>query len=412
MPLIDAFKGIASQLIVLHHLSAYGPMPLAAQAVLPGTLGWLYEYARMAVQVFLVIGGFLAARALSDNGQALTRSPLALIWKRYLRLAIPYLAAIGLAIIGAAIADHWMDDEAIPARATLAQWLAHAFLLQSLLGYDSLSAGVWYIAIDFQLFALMAILLWLGRVRYLAPALVLLVTTSSLFWFNRDANWDNWALYFFGSYGLGAAAWWASSRKQMLAWLGVIATIAIAALILDFRLRIALALAVALVLGFSRRSGLLERWPDAKPLGLPRANFLLGLSGALPDLPDRQCALCQSRLYFTHRRRFWPVFGVDRQHCRRHAVLSLDRKPGRQPEDHRRTRWVVWQRTGTGAQGAGTSQLAGTARLTPQNPRLASVGQFDPIPEELKCLRVSQRFNIFHRLCMHHIAHRQFNDLA
>ena len=248
MPLIDAFKGIASQLIVLHHLSAYGPMPLAAQPALPGTLGWLYEYARMAVQVFLVIGGFLAARALSDNGQALTRSPLALIWKRYLRLAIPYLAAIGLAIIGAAIADHWMDDEAIPDRATLAQWLAHAFLLQSLLGYDSLSAGVWYIAIDFQLFALMAILLWLGRVRYLAPALVLLVAISSL------------------SYGLGAAAWWASSRKQMLAWLGVIATIAIAALVLDFRLRIALALAVALVLGFSRRSGLLERWPDAKPL--------------------------------------------------------------------------------------------------------------------------------------------------
>jgi len=37
-------------------------------------------------------------------------------------------------------------------------------------------------------------------------------------------------------------------------------------LILDFRPRIALALAVALALGFSRRSGLLERWPNAKPL--------------------------------------------------------------------------------------------------------------------------------------------------
>lgn len=266
MPLIDAFKAIASQLIVLHHLSAYGPLSITAQQLLPGTLGWLYDYARMAVQVFLVIGGFLAARALSGNGQALAGSPLALIWKRYLRLVVPYLAAIGLAIAGAAIADHWMDDEAIPARATLAQWLAHAFLLQSLLGYDSLSAGVWYVAIDFQLFALMALLLWLGRLRYVAPALVLLVATSSLFWFNRDASWDNWALYFFGSYGLGAVAWWASERKQLSAWLGVIATLAIAALILDFRPRIALALAVALALGFSRRSGLLERWPNAKPL--------------------------------------------------------------------------------------------------------------------------------------------------
>ena len=266
MPLIDAFKAIASQLIVLHHLSAYGPLSITAQQMLPGTLCWLYDYARMAVQVFLVIGGFLAARALSGNGQALAGSPLALIWKRYLRLVIPYLAAIGLAIAGAAIADHWMNDEAIPNRATLAQWLAHVFLLQSLLGYDSLSAGVWYIAIDFQLFALMALLLWLGRLRYVAPALVLLVATSSLFWFNRDATWDKWALYFFGSYGLGAAAWWASERKQLAAWLGVIATLAIATLILDFRPRIALALAVALALGFSRRSGLLERWPNAKPL--------------------------------------------------------------------------------------------------------------------------------------------------
>jgi len=266
MPLIDAFKAVASQLIVLHHLAAYGPLSVAARQMAPGTVDWLYDYARMAVQVFLVIGGFLAARGLSANGQALAGSPLPLIWKRYVRLVIPYLAAIAIAIICAAIADHWMDDDAIPARATFTQWLAHAFLLQGLLGFDSLSAGLWYIAIDFQLFVLMACLLWLGRFRHGAPALVLGVATASLFWYNRDAAWDNWALYFFGSYGLGAAAWWASDRKQLAAWLGVIATVAIAALVLDFRLRIALALAVALALGFSRRSGLLENWPEAKPL--------------------------------------------------------------------------------------------------------------------------------------------------
>lgn len=266
MPLIDAFKGIASQLIVLHHLAAYGPLSETVQEIAPATIGWLYDYARMAVQVFLVIGGFLAARGLAGQGQALTVSPLPLIWKRYLRLSIPYLAAIALAIIGAAIADRWMDDDSVPARATFTQWLAHALLLQGLLGFESLSAGVWYIAIDFQLFALMAVLLWLGRARFVAPALVLAVAVTSLFWFNRDASWDNWALYFFGSYGLGAAAWWASERKQLSAWLGVVATVVIAALVLDFRLRIALALAVALALGFSRRSGLLERWPNAKPL--------------------------------------------------------------------------------------------------------------------------------------------------
>ncbi|MGE5472305.1 MAG: acyltransferase family protein [Bacteroidota bacterium] len=266
MPLIDALKAVAAMLVLLTHFSSYGPLAATANEAFPAVFGWFYDYGRMAVQVFLVIAGFLAARGLSREGQALTISPLPLIWKRYLRLVVPYLAAIALAIIAAAIANQWLDDEAIPDRATFAQWLAHAFLVHSLLGFDALSAGVWYIAIDFQLFALMAILLWSGRIRILAPALVLGVASVSLFWFNRDASWDNWAIYFFGSYGLGAAAWWASERRQMSAWLGVIATVAIAALIVDFRLRIALALAVALLLGFGRRTGLLENWPNARPL--------------------------------------------------------------------------------------------------------------------------------------------------
>ena len=266
MPLIDALKALAALCVMLNHFSSYGPLAAVGQEHFPALFGFIFGYGRMAVQVFLVIAGFLAARSLSGQGQALAVSPLPLIWKRYLRLAIPYLAAIGLAIVAAAIANQWLDDEAIPARATFTQWVAHALLLHGVLGIDSLSAGVWYIAIDFQLFALMAILLWAGRVRLIAPALVLIVAIASLFWFNRDESWDNWAIYFFGSYGLGAAAWWASDRKQMSAWLGVILTVAVAALVVDFRLRIALALGVALLLGFSRRTGLLERWPEAQAL--------------------------------------------------------------------------------------------------------------------------------------------------
>lgn len=266
MPLIDALKAIAAILVLLNHFSSYGPMAEAARDAFPTVFDWCFEYGRMAVQVFLVVAGFLAARGLSAHGEALAASPLPLIWKRYLRLAVPYLAAIGLAIVAAAIANQWLDDEAIPDRATFAQWLAHAALLHNLLGFEALSAGVWYIAIDFQLFVLMAVLLWAGRIRRVAPALVLLVATTSLFWFNRDASWDNWAIYFFGSYGLGAAAWWASDRRQLAFWMGAIATVAVAALVFDFRLRIALALCIALLLGFGRRTGFLESWPDARPL--------------------------------------------------------------------------------------------------------------------------------------------------
>ncbi|MGC1517727.1 MAG: acyltransferase, partial [Azonexus sp.] len=87
LPLVDALKAVASQLIVLHHLSAYGPLAAAAHEALPGTMGWLYDYARIAVQVFLVVAGFLAAGGMAPNGRPTFGNPLPLIWRRYLRLA-------------------------------------------------------------------------------------------------------------------------------------------------------------------------------------------------------------------------------------------------------------------------------------------------------------------------------------
>ena len=275
LPLIDALKAIASQFIVLHHLAAYGPLSQAMQQAAPGLIDWLFEYARMAVQVFLVMGGFLAARGLSPHGGGLESAPFGLIWKRYTRLIVPFMSAMLLAIVCAYIAGHWMNDESIPAPATWAQGFAHLFLLHGVLGFDSLSAGAWYVAIDFQLFSLFALLLWLGQpggrvlgdFRLLALVLVAILATVSLFWFNRDDGWDNWALYFFGSYGMGVAAWWASQRNRLAMWLGVIAAVGILALTVDFRLRILLALITALTLGFANRSGLLARWPDSAVLG-------------------------------------------------------------------------------------------------------------------------------------------------
>lgn len=263
MPLIDALKAIASQIIVLHHLMLYGPLAAGAALVFPDFAALLVDYGRMAVQVFLVIGGFLAARGLSPQGESLRTNPLPLIARRYLRLAIPFVIAISIAVVASALADQWMDDDAIPARATVSQWLAHAGLLHGVLGAESLSAGVWYVAIDFQLYALMALLLWIGRRRLVAPLLVCAVALSALFWFNRLPEWSNWALYFFGSYGLGAAVWWTSEKRQLRLWTGLITTVTIAALVVDFRLRIGLALAIALLLGFSRRSALLYRWPQS-----------------------------------------------------------------------------------------------------------------------------------------------------
>ena len=50
---LDALRATAAQLIVLHHLSVYGPIAEAMHRLFPLLTGWLYDYGRMAVQVFL-----------------------------------------------------------------------------------------------------------------------------------------------------------------------------------------------------------------------------------------------------------------------------------------------------------------------------------------------------------------------
>lgn len=249
---IDALKCIGSQLIVLHHFSAYGPLADAASLAAPALMGWLYDYARMAVQIFLVLGGYLAMQgllpAMRHDAPHLGRAVLL----RYLRLALPFCVAILLAVASAAVARHWLNADFIPAAPGWGQALAHLFLLHDVVDAEALSAGVWYVAIDLQLYALLALLLWLGqRGARPAPALWLVagLMLASLLHFNRDAGWDDWAPYFFGSYALGALAWWAARSPQPLRWLGLLAAVGVLALVIDWRTRIALALGVALLLG-------------------------------------------------------------------------------------------------------------------------------------------------------------------
>ncbi len=251
LPVIDALKGIASQLIVLHHLAFYGPMSEVVSPFLGGVVGWLSANGRIAVQVFLVLGGYMAARALGPQGRANFGSPLPVMIRRYLRLSIPYAVAIGVAIIAAAIARHWADFDSIPAKPSLHQLFANLLMLQNIVGQDSLSAGLWYIAIDLQLYCSLTALLWLASRRsgrWLAPTLTAIGMTASLFYFNREAAFDIWGIYFFGSYGLGALTWWVTTSKRPVTMATLIGMIVVLALVLDFRSRIAVGLAVAALL--------------------------------------------------------------------------------------------------------------------------------------------------------------------
>ncbi|MCG9080266.1 acyltransferase family protein [Laribacter hongkongensis] len=269
-PAVDLLKAAACQLIVLHHLCFYGPMADHARPLAPALIDWLADPARMAVQVFLVVAGFLAAQSLS-RPQALAH-PVERLFNRYLRLVVPYAAALLFAVLANALAGQWMTHDSLSAPPTLGQGLAHLLLVQDVLGVDALSAGVWYVAIDLQLYALVMLCLWLPhtpdpqRRQQLGIILLVAVGLASLLVFNRMPQWDSWAVYFAGSYVTGMAVWWLVQPGQPRWGIAVLAAIMALALWMEFRHRIALAGGVALLLWIAARHPSPWRWLDRAPV--------------------------------------------------------------------------------------------------------------------------------------------------
>ena len=246
---IDILKLLAAQLIVLHHLSAYGPMAESVRSVWPSLVEHLYLDARLAVQVFLVIGGFLAAQSIS--GRRDQQHPVTLIQRRYLRLMPSFVLALCWVtslvwLLHPFISGDWLVDAP-----NLHSVLAHLSLLQSVLDVPALSVGVWYVAADFQLYALLVLMaFWFKSDRALSLGVAAL-TVASMWGFNRFESLDNWAIYFFAAYGLGVLAAWAqrSSFDQLV--LGAVLLLGEESLWAAPRVRLALALLITLVIAYA-----------------------------------------------------------------------------------------------------------------------------------------------------------------
>lgn len=268
---IDVLKIMAAQLIFWHHLSAYGDLAQWLSEAAPKLHGFLFEYARMAVQVFLVVSGFLlASHVRLDQRPAW----LPLITSRYFRLAPVYwIALLGVSLC-VALARPYLSADWLPDVPNWVQVLSHVVLLQDLLDHPSLSTGIWYVAIDLQLYLLLISLAFLTHT--FAPQhlredcfsfLLLGLIALSLLWFNLDPEWDNWAIYFFGSYGLGYLAHIGKGAYRHRWYFGLAIGITLLSLAIDWRWRIGLACGVALLLWFvPRNDDVWPRWQSQRKL--------------------------------------------------------------------------------------------------------------------------------------------------
>jgi peptidoglycan/LPS O-acetylase OafA/YrhL len=311
---VDALKACAAQLIVLHHLSAYGPIADAVQTLAPQLIAALYHYGRMAVQIFLVVGGFLSARALSARGQLFEGNVPEQLLRRYLRLTLPFMAAVLLTLLCSALVATWLP-ELVPEAVSLPQLLAHATLLHGVLGYPSLTVGAWYVAVDFQLFGLLLLLLWLSKnlglgraqARLVGPALVLLLCLASLFLFNRDSALDNWAPYYFAAYGLGALVHFLGLVSYRRLGLTVLSAAVLAALLFDFRERLALALLTAWALAWLQQRHLSAQCPLAGRRAAPLLAHLGTHSYALFLVHFPICLLVNGLFEHRDAEHAWPA---------------------------------------------------------------------------------------------------------
>ncbi len=252
---LDLMRALAAQVIVWHHLAYYGPLSDLAYDVATGPIDWLYDYGRFAVQVFFVLGGYcLALGSLARRPPARWLEALALTLDRYLRLGLPYLAALGVALVANEVAASYMNHPSISPRPTMGQLAAHLVLVHKILGYESLTAGIWYVAIDLQLVALVALVyalsarLFATRGAAIARWSLLGLGVLSAFLWNRLPQLDCYAIYFLASYVLGMVVAWVKngslSRAALWAYLGGIAF----ALQVDFRPRLMVAMATAVTL--------------------------------------------------------------------------------------------------------------------------------------------------------------------
>jgi peptidoglycan/LPS O-acetylase OafA/YrhL len=125
------------------------------------------------------------------------------------------------------------------------------------LGYESISAGVWYVAIDWQLFTALVVIYAVFQRQMVRIGIISILIVASLLYFNRYASFENSFIYFIGPYGLGILAYWASSVnaiKANLPWMSAkkvllaIALIVLVSALHSVWLRNYLALGIAFLL--------------------------------------------------------------------------------------------------------------------------------------------------------------------
>lgn len=164
---LDGLRAGAALFVLVHHAfcMAYpineGIRPTGLIGI---TLGWMV-YGHFGVTVFIVLAGYSLMLGLADRDGALPGGITGYMRRRATRIIPPYWAALALAVvlaltyINSPTGTHW--DQSLPTDPK--GWLSDFLLLQDASPYTDAAYTFWSIAVEWHIYLLLPIILWLRR---------------------------------------------------------------------------------------------------------------------------------------------------------------------------------------------------------------------------------------------------------
>ncbi|HZJ25860.1 MAG TPA: acyltransferase [Acidimicrobiia bacterium] len=156
---LDGIRALAALYVVLHHmwLTVWPELPENAG---PLWTDWLL-YGQVAVAVFIVVSGFSLAIGPVRSHQQLVGGPRRFIRRRAWRILPPYWAALVVSCLVIIVFTGVHSGDVVTAKGVA----VHALLLQDVIGSATPNGAFWSIAIEWQIYFLFPLLLWVQRGR-------------------------------------------------------------------------------------------------------------------------------------------------------------------------------------------------------------------------------------------------------
>lgn len=222
---VDALRGIAAVAVLFHHAVTSTVMAGPLEHVLPRFALWTGENAKLGVQIFFVISGFvitLSLRATQMRSGEIANFAI----RRQLRLDPPYFTVLAFCLM------QWAIERSVPSLVTppvprLQEIVANVLYLQNVLGVPSIVPVAWTLCIEIQFYVAFVVLLWvcsLGtppRTPRATIATAAVTITGLISVFLRGTQLAPWFIFHWHHFAAGALCLWSLRTRDRAPTVGL-----------------------------------------------------------------------------------------------------------------------------------------------------------------------------------------------